>query len=108
MLTLVVKPYWVRYKLDETIELSCSDFLSHTLEVCKSARRYKSIRLSEDNHDSWVTCTTSAECKTVITTVLMVMSSMDPHMNSWNLRWVWLVLVGWSKWILLGCGSVTV
>jgi hypothetical protein len=53
-----------------------------------------SIRLSEDNHNSWVTCTTSAECKTVITAVLTVMSGMDPHMISWNLRLVW-VLVGW-------------
>jgi hypothetical protein len=73
-----------------------------------------SIRLSEDNHDSWVTCTTSAECKIVITVVLTVMSSMDPHMISWNLRWDWFGLVwfGWlvglSKWISLGCGSVTV
>jgi hypothetical protein len=40
MLTLVVKPQWVCYKLDETIEQSCSDVLTHTLEVCKSARRY--------------------------------------------------------------------
>jgi hypothetical protein len=41
-----------------------------------------SIRLSEDNHDSWETCTTSAECKTVITAVLTVMSGIDPHMIS--------------------------
>jgi hypothetical protein len=27
MLTLVVKPQWVRYKLVETIEKSCSDLL---------------------------------------------------------------------------------
>jgi hypothetical protein len=40
MLTPVVKPQWVRSKLGETIEQSCSDFLAHTLEVCKSARRY--------------------------------------------------------------------
>jgi hypothetical protein len=40
MLTLAVKPQWVRYKLEETIEQSCSDFLAHTLEVCKGARRY--------------------------------------------------------------------
>jgi hypothetical protein len=55
-------------------------------------------------------CTTSAECKTVITTTLTVMSGMDPHMISWNLRWVWFGLV-WlvlSKWVSLGCGSVTV
>jgi hypothetical protein len=68
-----------------------------------------SIRLSEDNHDSWVTCTTSAECKTVITTVLTVMSGMDAHMISGNpvfgLGWFGLVIL--SKWILLGCGSVT-
>jgi hypothetical protein len=51
-----------------------------------------SIRLSEHNHDSWVTCTTSAECKTVITAILTVMSGMDPHMISWNVRWVWF---GW-------------
>jgi hypothetical protein len=72
-----------------------------------------SIRLSEDNHDSWVTCTTSAECKTIITVVLTVMSGMDPHMISGNpgFGWcslVWFGLVGLSKWILLGCGSVTV
>jgi hypothetical protein len=41
-----------------------------------------SIRLSEDNHDSWVMCTTSAECKTVITAVLTIMSGMDSHMIS--------------------------
>jgi hypothetical protein len=40
-----------------------------------------SIRLSEDSHDSWVTCTTSVECKTVITVVLTVMSSMEPEMS---------------------------
>jgi hypothetical protein len=54
------------------------------------------------------TCTTSAECKTVITAVLTVMSGMDSHMIRWNLRWVWFGLVGLSKWILLGYGSVTV
>jgi hypothetical protein len=43
-----------------------------------------SIQLSEDNHDSWVTCTTSAECKTIITAMLMVMSGIDPHMISGN------------------------
>jgi hypothetical protein len=48
------------------------------------------IRLSKDNHDSWGTCTTSAECKTVIIAVLMVMSGMDPHMISGNLGWVFV------------------
>jgi hypothetical protein len=44
-----------------------------------------SIRLSKENHDSWVTCTTSAECKTIITAVLIVMSGMDPHVISGNI-----------------------
>jgi hypothetical protein len=55
-----------------------------------------SIRLSEDDHDSWVMCTTSVECKTVITAVLTVMSSMDHHIISWNLRWVWFVWFSWA------------
>jgi hypothetical protein len=33
MLKLVVKPQWVHYKLEETIEKPCSDFLAHTSEV---------------------------------------------------------------------------
>jgi hypothetical protein len=40
MLTLAVKPQWVCYKLDKTIEHSCSDFLAHTSEVCKGACRF--------------------------------------------------------------------
>jgi hypothetical protein len=40
MLTLAVKPQWVRNKLEETIEQSYSDFLAHTLDVCKSVHRY--------------------------------------------------------------------
>jgi hypothetical protein len=36
----MLEPQWVRYKLDETIEQSCSGFLAHTLEVCKGAHRY--------------------------------------------------------------------
>jgi hypothetical protein len=40
MLTLVVKHQWLHYKLDETIEQPCSDFLAHTSEVCKSAHPY--------------------------------------------------------------------
>jgi hypothetical protein len=69
-----------------------------------------SIRLSEDNHDSWVTRTTSAECKTVITAMLTVMSGMDPHMISGNTGMGNGDVFGWvmSKWILLGCGSVMV
>jgi hypothetical protein len=46
-----------------------------------------SIQLLDDNHDSWGTCTTSAECKTVKTVVLTVMSGMDPHMISGTWDW---------------------
>jgi hypothetical protein len=78
----------------------------HTLWKCvRVLIGTTSIRLSEDNHDSWVTCTTSVECKTIITAVLMVMSGMNPHMISGNPGFG---LVGLSKWILLCCGSVTV
>jgi hypothetical protein len=54
-------------------------------------------------------CTTSAECKTIITVVLTVNSGMDPHMISgtWDgflvKSWLGCVEVG-----LLGCGSVMV
>jgi hypothetical protein len=78
----------------------------HTLWKCvRVLIGTMSIWLSEDNHDSWVTCTASAECKTVITAVLTVMSGMDPHMISENPGFG---LIGLSKWILLGCGSVMV
>jgi hypothetical protein len=34
MLTLAVKPQWVRYKLDETIEKSCCDLLAIHQRQC--------------------------------------------------------------------------
>jgi hypothetical protein len=40
MLTLGVKLQWVCYKIDETIEQPCGNFLAHTSEVCKGAHRY--------------------------------------------------------------------
>jgi hypothetical protein len=43
---------------------------------------YNGYPAIKDDHDSWVMCTTSAECKTVITAMLTVMSGMDPHMIS--------------------------
>jgi hypothetical protein len=68
-----------------------------------------SIRLCKDNHDSWGTCTTSAECKTVIIVVFMVMSGMDPHMISGTGGVDFGEVFGWvvSKWALLGCGSLS-
>jgi hypothetical protein len=39
------------------------------------------------------------ECKTVMTVVLVVMSSMDPHTISWNLG------SGMVKWFGLVCRS---
>jgi hypothetical protein len=50
--------------------------------VCKGTRLYNGYPAIKDDRNSWGMCTTSAECKTVITTVLMVMSSIDPHMIS--------------------------
>jgi hypothetical protein len=59
-----------------------------------------SIRLSEDNHVSWVTCTAFAECKAVITVVLSVMSGMDPHMISGNPVFGWFVEVDFIRlWV---------
>jgi hypothetical protein len=85
-----VKPQWVRCKLGKTIEQPCSDILAHNPEVCKGTHLYNRYLACKNDHDSWGTCTISAECKTVITAVLMVMSGMDPHMISGNLG-----RVGW-------------
>jgi hypothetical protein len=84
-----VKPQWVRCNLRKTIEPPCSDVLAHTLEVCKGTRLYSRYLAIKDDRDSWRMCITSVECKTIITAVLMVMSSMDPHMISRT----WVVLV---------------
>jgi hypothetical protein len=59
-----------------------------------------SIRLFKDNHDLWGMCTTSTECKTVITAVFMVMSGMDPHMISGNLEWVFVK--SWLSFVEVG------
>jgi hypothetical protein len=66
----------------KTIEQSCSDVLAHTPKVCKGTRLYTGYPTIKYDRDSWGMCTTSAECKTVITAVLTVMSGMDPHMIS--------------------------
>jgi hypothetical protein len=75
-----VKPQWVRCKLEKTIEQPCSDVLAHTLEVCKGTRLYNGYPAIKDDRNSCGMCTSSAECKTVITAVLMVLSVIDPHM----------------------------
>jgi hypothetical protein len=85
-----VKPQRVRYKLGKTIEQPYSDVLAHTPEVCKGTHLYNRYPAIKDDRDSWRMCTTSAECKTVIAVVLMVMSVMDPHMISG----IWVGLVG--------------
>jgi hypothetical protein len=50
--------------------------------VCKGTCLYNGYSAIKDDRDSWGMCTTSAECKTIITSVLTVMSGMDPHMIS--------------------------
>jgi hypothetical protein len=77
-----VKPQQVHCKLGKTIEQPCSDVLVHTPEVCKGTRLYNGYPAIKDDHDSWGMCTTSVECKTVITAVLTVITGMDPHMIS--------------------------
>jgi hypothetical protein len=37
MLTMVVKPQWVHYKLGETIEKACSDILASHQRKCECA-----------------------------------------------------------------------
>jgi hypothetical protein len=78
--TPLVKPKWVRCKLGETIEQPCSDILPHTSKVRKGAHLYNGYPAIQDSHDSWGMCTTSIECKTILTTVLTVINGMDPHM----------------------------
>jgi hypothetical protein len=77
-----VNPQRVHYKLGKTTERPCSDVLAHTPEVCKRTRLYNGYPAIKDDHDSWGMCTTSTECKTIITAVLTVMSGMNPHMIS--------------------------
>jgi hypothetical protein len=77
-----VKPQQVCCKLGKTIEQPYSDVLVHTPEVCKGTHMYNGYLTIKDDHDSWGMCTTSVECKTVITAVLTVMSGMYPHMIS--------------------------
>jgi hypothetical protein len=77
-----VKPQQVCCKPGKTIEQPCSDVLAHTPEVCKGTHLYNGYPAIKDDHDSWGTCTTSAECKAVITVVLAVTNGMDPHMIS--------------------------
>jgi hypothetical protein len=77
-----VKPQRVGCKLGKTIEQPYSDVLAHTPEECKGTHLYNVYPAIKNDHDSWGMCTTSAECKTVITAVLTVMSGMDPHMIS--------------------------
>jgi hypothetical protein len=70
-----VKPQLV----GEIIEQPCSNVLAHSPEVCKGTHLYNGYLTIKDDHSSWGMSTTSAKCQTVMTTVLTVMSSMDPH-----------------------------
>jgi hypothetical protein len=70
----------VRCKLWETIEQPCNDALAHTLEESKGAHLYNEYPAIQDGHDLWGMCTTSVECKTILTVMLTIKSGMDPHM----------------------------
>jgi hypothetical protein len=41
---------------------------------------YNKYPATQDDHDSWRMCTTSAECRTILIAMLTVMSGMDSHM----------------------------
>jgi hypothetical protein len=92
-----MKPQRVCCKLGKTIKQPCSDVLVHTPEVCKGTRMYNRYPAIKDDRDSWGMCTTSTECKIVITVVLTIMSGMDPHMIS-ETR-VGLVKLGLVSWL---------
>jgi hypothetical protein len=77
-----VKPQRVCCKLGKTIEQPSSDVLVHTPEVCKGTHLYNGYPNIKDDRDSWGMCTTSVECKTVITAVLTFMNGIDPHIIS--------------------------
>ena len=49
------------------------------------------------NHDLWVKCITSAECKTGILAVLTVMSKLGSSHGIYDLAYVNLRLVGYGK-----------
>jgi hypothetical protein len=91
MLTLAVKPQWVCYKSLVLISY-------RTPQKCvRLFHPYNGYPAAKDNHDSIGMCTTFAECKTVITAMLMGMIGMDPHMISSNLRWASFGLVGFVE-----------
>jgi hypothetical protein len=74
----------------------------HTPQNCvKVFHQINGCLATKDNHDSWGMCTTTAECRTVMTAMLTVMSSMDPH----TIRVTWIDMVGrlgFTQYGLLG------
>jgi hypothetical protein len=77
-----VKLHWVCYKLEEAIEIPCSDLLASHQRKCEYA--WPAWQNGDVSHIE-IPCTTSAECKTIITIMLTVKSGMDPHMISRDL-----------------------
>jgi hypothetical protein len=62
----------------------------------KVFRQINGCLATKDNRGPWGMCTTSTECRTVMTVVLMVMSGMDPC----TIRVTWVGMVG-----MLGVGQ---
>jgi hypothetical protein len=82
---------------------------SETLATHLGSEYGSSLPRVKGNHDSLVKCTTYAECKTDISVVFTVKSSLDPHMIieladenkscSITLKWLSLMLMTfWFKW----------
>jgi hypothetical protein len=77
----------MHYKLEEAIEMSCSDLLAIHHRKCihdrieiSSHRRVMKSLLMGNVYDL-------CRVKTIITDVLMVKSDMDPHMISRDFGW---------------------
>jgi hypothetical protein len=66
-------------KLGEVIEKLCSDVLARTQKCVKVFHRINVYLAAKDNRDSCGMCTTSTECRIIMTVMLTVMSGMNPH-----------------------------
>jgi hypothetical protein len=95
-LTSWVKPQWVHYELEEAIEKSGSDILAHTRRCVEVFCWINGCLDTKDNRDSWGLWMTSAECRTIMTVVLMVMNGVDPHV----IRVTWISTVAMLGWLV--------
>jgi hypothetical protein len=88
-----VKPQWVRYKLEEAIEIPCSDLLASHQRKCEYVwSTWRNGDVSHLETDDEITthgeCVQPfAECKTIMTVMLTVMSGINHHKISQDSGW---------------------